>query len=63
MGERNRDDSVEHIDEHSRRESEEQIPRGTDENPPHTTKNGTTSPKFGNAGSGGAEREPGPERD
>ncbi|HEY3133877.1 MAG TPA: hypothetical protein VGJ47_04540 [Gemmatimonadaceae bacterium] len=32
-------------------------------NPPHTTKGKFTSPKFGSAGSGGAELEPGPERD
>ena len=44
-------------------------PEGTDEstpvrpNPPRTTAGGWTSPKFGSAGSGGAELEPGPERD
>lgn len=32
-------------------------------NPPRTTIDGITSPKFGSAGSGGAELEPGPERD
>lgn len=32
-------------------------------NPPRTTKGGMTAPKFGSAGSGGAELEPGPERD
>ncbi len=32
-------------------------------NPPFTTKHGMTSPKFGSAGSGGAENEPGPEAD
>ena len=32
-------------------------------NPPRTTKDGITAPKFGSAGSGGAELEPGPERD
>ena len=64
MGERNNNrDSVEHVDEKSRRGNEEQIPHGTDENPPRTTKNGITAPKFGSAGSGGAELEPGPERD
>ena len=31
-------------------------------NPPRTTKGKMTSPKFGSAGSGGAELEPGPER-
>ncbi|HEU4697998.1 MAG TPA: YHS domain-containing protein [Gemmatimonadales bacterium] len=30
--------------------------------PPFTTKDGITAPKFGSAGSGGAELEPGPER-
>jgi hypothetical protein len=33
------------------------------QNPPRTTRNGFTAPKFGSAGSGGAELEPGPERD
>ena len=32
-------------------------------NPPFTTKWGMTSPKFGSAGSGGAEDSPGPEAD
>lgn len=32
-------------------------------NPPYTTKKGVTAPKFGSAGSGGLENEPGPERD
>ena len=32
-------------------------------NPPRTTKGGMTAPKFGSAGSGGAELEPGPEKD
>ncbi len=32
-------------------------------NPPRTTKGKITAPKFGSAGSGGAEFEPGPERD
>lgn len=30
-------------------------------NPPHTTTGWLTSPKFGSAGSGGAEYEPGPD--
>ena len=34
-----------------------------DANPPRTTSGGITAPKFGSAGSGGAELEPGPERD
>jgi hypothetical protein len=32
-------------------------------NPPRTTTGPVTSPKFGSAGSGGAELEPGPEKD
>jgi hypothetical protein len=32
-------------------------------NPPRTTKGKWTAPKFGSAGSGGAELEPGPEED
>ena len=32
-------------------------------NPPRTTTGWLTAPKFGSAGSGGAELEPGPERD
>ena len=32
-------------------------------NPPYTKTNGFAAPKFGSAGSGGAEYEPGPERD
>jgi len=32
-------------------------------NPARTTTGKVTSPKFGSAGSGGAELEPGPERD
>ena len=31
-------------------------------NPPHTTTGKVTSPKFGSAGSGGTEFEPGPKR-
>ena len=31
-------------------------------NPPRTTEGKMTAPKFGSAGSGGAELEPGPER-
>jgi hypothetical protein len=34
-----------------------------DYNPPHTTTGPITAPKFGSAGSGGLENEPGPERD
>lgn len=34
-----------------------------DSNPPRTTSDGITAPKFGSAGSGGLEYEPGPEKD
>ncbi len=34
-----------------------------EQNPPRTTRGNFTAPKFGSAGSGGAEFEPGPERD
>ncbi len=37
--------------------------RSDDVNPPRTTTGKFTAPKFGSAGSGGAELEPGPERD
>ena len=51
------------------REEDPNEGRRTDEdplhggNPPRTTSGGITAPKFGSAGSGGAEFEPGPERD
>lgn len=38
-------------------------PAEEDRNPPHTTTGPITAPKFGSAGSGGLEYEPGPERD
>ena len=37
--------------------------RNDEANPPRTTTGKFTAPKFGSAGSGGAELEPGPERD
>jgi len=46
-----------------RDEHEERQPRHRDEdepNPPHTTTGKLTAPKFGSAGSGGAELEPAP---
>lgn len=52
--------------ERKRREAEEKARRAEDKlhpNPPYTTKHGFTAPKFGSAGSGGAENEPGPEKD
>jgi hypothetical protein len=36
---------------------------GDEPNPPRTTRGIFTAPKFGSAGSGGAEFEPGPEKD
>jgi hypothetical protein len=59
--------------ERARREREQQLPSDAagpegqadgDEtaNPPRTTTGDMTAPKFGSAGSGGAELEPGPER-
>jgi len=44
----------------ARRASSGEVP---DANPPRTTTNGMTAPKFGSAGSGGLEFEPGPEKD
>jgi hypothetical protein len=41
----------------------EELDTGDAPNPPHTTTGKFTAPKFGSAGSGGAELEPGPERD
>ena len=37
--------------------------RSDEPNPPRTTTGKMTAPKFGSAGSGGAELEPGPEKD
>ena len=48
------DESVNQSDRSSRTEKP---------NPPRTTTGKWTAPKFGSAGSGGAELEPGPERD
>lgn len=48
----------------SDRSKAEPAPKGRKPtNPPHTTTGKWTSPKFGSAGSGGAELEPGPEDD
>jgi hypothetical protein len=41
----------------------EELDTGDAPNPPRTTTGKFTAPKFGSAGSGGAELEPGPERD
>jgi hypothetical protein len=43
--------------------AEEKEDKAIEPNPPRTTKFGITAPKFGFSGSGGAELEPGPERD
>ncbi|HEU4629939.1 MAG TPA: hypothetical protein VFS08_09330 [Gemmatimonadaceae bacterium] len=46
-------------------ELDEQDPMGgrpVEPNPSHTSKDHITAPKFGSAGSGGAELEPGPPR-
>ena len=47
----------------SSKKNPEPAPKPASPNPPHTTTGKWTSPKFGSAGSGGAELEPGPERD
>ena len=63
---RRRDNVEESEFERERREAEEKARKAEDKlhpNPPYTTKHGITAPKFGSAGSGGAENEPGPERD
>lgn len=41
----------------ARPETDGEAREGTEANPPHTTRGGITSPKFGSAGSGGAEFE------
>lgn len=59
----NRDErDVERDDPLDRSETEEEESR-KHPNPPRTTTGVWTSPKFGSAGSGGAELEPGPEKD
>jgi hypothetical protein len=50
-------EDLEH-DEASRTSKEENV----EPNPPHTHTDKLTMPKFGSAGSGGAELEPGPPR-
>jgi len=56
-----RDEKKHSEDEEVERERERQDKKKP--NPPHTTTGKMTAPKFGSAGSGGAEIEPGPERD
>jgi hypothetical protein len=51
--------------EHSRIPDADRVDETTEHkepNPPRTTTGKVTAPKFGSAGSGGAELEPGPER-
>lgn len=50
-------------EEGERQGSKEGREKHADQNPPRTTTGKMTSPKFGSAGGGGAELEPGPERD
>lgn len=51
------------LEDETVREQERDDERAATPNPPRTTRGAWTSPKFGSAGSGGAELEPGPERD
>ena len=44
------------------RDRDETPTEDVEPNPPHTTSGKITAPKFGSAGSGGAELEPGPPR-
>ena len=53
--------AVEPADETRERSDTPAEPEGDRKaNPPNTTKDGVTAPKFGSAGSGGAEYEPAP---
>lgn len=62
------DDGTPHTHPHPTSPSESRDPKTSDSasdrdaNPPRTTKDGITAPKFGSAGSGGAELEPGPKK-
>lgn len=51
------------LDKAAKDSAEANIRREGQPNPPRTTKGGITAPKFGSSGSGGAELDPGPERD
>jgi hypothetical protein len=56
-------DSREELDKHARTEHTAQAGASAKTaNPPRTTSGGITSPKFGSAGRGGAELDPGPKR-
>ena len=50
-------------DDRANRTGDEAGDRKDAPNPPRTTAGKITAPKFGSAGGGGAELEPGPERD
>lgn len=58
-----RSDKTVRTEEDSEREARERAERSRRQNPPFTTTGKVSAPKFGSAGSGGAEIEPGPERD
>ena len=47
------------LDDTEEMSTKDGLPRDDDKNPPRTTTGVWTSPKFGSAGSGGAELEPG----
>jgi hypothetical protein len=47
----------------SRQQESREEQRTAQPNPPYTTRGPITAPKFGSAGSGGLENEPGPEKD
>jgi len=60
-------DRADRVDPNEETPRDESVPRSDhvpqddrEPNPPHTTTGKITSPKFGSAGSGGAELEPGP---
>ncbi len=56
-----REPAVEPDEVEAGREAERDVPeRDRAANPPNTTEGGVTAPKFGSAGSGGAEYEPSP---
>ncbi|HEV7990557.1 MAG TPA: hypothetical protein VGP25_01980 [Gemmatimonadaceae bacterium] len=57
------DDHAHDLDDTEEISTKDGTPRDDAPNPPRTTTGKWTSPKFGSAGSGGAELEPGPERD
>lgn len=56
-----KDEKKKHSDERSKEKEENR--KDDRPNPPRTTTGKMTAPKFGSAGGGGAELEPGPERD